>query len=1206
MKRFDLEKPGFEDGVHLIEASAGTGKTYCIVGMVLHLLLSGRCEIDSVLVVTFTNAATDELKCRIRAALTGARRFFSAHLRGKRPVAADGDLDWKLFAEYDDTESVEILTRALGDFDHARICTIHSFCKQVLQENAFECGAPFHTTFVDSDSDLLETAAADFLRQRVVRDRLNTVVARANDWASPGSLARIYRQARRHADAEVIPPVEENLPELQAEMREAAGEAAGAATESPLIENWKEAPFKAGKRPGCPGDDPVSAFEGLAGGDGTVDPEFPLSLTADNLGGVDRKRSILNIGSRFAKSYDAGADPVVRACDRYAAAYRRYRIRLLYDFLQEAGRRFEHAKRQQGILCFDDLLRRTHAALTDARRGSRVADAVREGYRAALIDEFQDTDGLQYAIFRMIFGERPWYIIGDPKQAIYAFRGADVYAYLEARKEAGERESTLDTNWRSHSDLVQAANLLFREQADPDSAPRRIFITEGIAFSGSRPAGDKGTADKNPLRDAAARPLTFLRFDTRFDDAHPAAVVVRSVVAEIIRLLEEGIRLGDRTVQPGDMAVLVNTNRQAAQVQRALAGAGVPAVVGQSGDIYQTEEMGQLLRIMRAVCSPSRADRIRAACATAVWGRNAKWIFELNSDDTRWQEVVAELRGYRERWVDHGFMNMFEQLASRYRVRRRFLARERGERRLTNLLQAAEVAHGEQVRLQLSPDRLVEHLERQRQGDTAGNTEQRELRLETDEKAVQVVTVHKSKGLQYPVVFCPFAWEGRQRMMDTPVVVHEGDRVVCDFGSERIGENLLQADRERLAEEMRKLYVAVTRARQRCYLAWGIPRRKGKKHVDNSALTALLAKHHREQTGNDGEDPETVSAAIDALCAQHPQVMGVREIEGRGRARWSGPEGETEALVEPRKNALTGDRFRTWVMASFSLLTRNRSVELPDHDEVEEGTGGGETAATGIHAFAAGARVGTCLHEIFERADYRRTEGEELRELVERTLTRHDLLRPERHGGAGVADPVETALQMVRRVLRKQLVFPGSATLRLDAVEMADRLAEWEFHCPLSPVVPADLRGVFERYARGWVRDGYAPLLGRLTDRSIEGFLKGYVDLVCRQDDRWFVIDWKSNRLGNDGGGYHEDHLRRAMAEHHYVLQYHLYALALHRYLRLRHREYDYERHFGGVAYAFLRGAADAADCARGFYLDRPPLALIEALDRALGTGVAS
>jgi len=469
------------------------------------------------------------------------------------------------------------------------------------------------------------------------------------------------------------------------------------------------------------------------------------------------------------------------------------------------------------------------------------------------------------------------------------------------------------------------------------------------------------------------------------------------------------------------------------------------------------------------------------------------------------------------------------------------------------------------------------------------------MRLESDADAVQICTVHKSKGLAYGIVFCPFAWEASKGdPRKEAVIAHdpEHDRVICQYPPPDLV--ITEAwERERASEEARLLYVALTRAKHRCYVVWGD---LGSKSARHSALAHVL---------HDGAPPEQWREQLGAFCAEHSSVMAVRDYDAaQPTLPWEKPETTMPELREREFPAGAEKRLSPWRVVSFSSLRAPAVVapaaaETPDYVDPALSQPVEPTPPHGIFGFAKGAKAGTCLHEIFEKCDFARARSDDTAALVAAALRRHGLDDPAAH--AARIDPQRVVVEMLSDVFDSRL---PEADLSLSSVPRDRTLAEWQFHLPVDSVSQPRLADVFARYGRGPVGDRYPPLLRALAAREVHGFLMGFVDLVFTHGERWYVVDWKSNHLGNDVVAYGEEAIVRAMCEHHYVLQYHLYALAVHRHLRQRLRGYDYDRHFGGAAYAFLRGIRTGST--GGWYFDRPPRALIDALDEMMRGDLAA
>lgn len=1188
---FDLVETPIEEGVTLVEASAGTGKTYCITGLVLRLLLEGRAKsIGRILAVTFTNAATDELITRIRERLSEALRVFMGE--------ATEDPFLLALKDQHGAGGALVLREALRNFDDVSICTIHGFCKRILERGAFESGMPFNAEFIQDDTPLVDQAAGDFWRRHFFEDRLLAAVAVAKGW-EPSGFRKHYREWTRYPDTELLPDDVE-LPKAIKRLHQRDRE---------LKELWDRPKIEALlKRKAWRKDQKLSENER----DHTLDQVdlFCIHGAAADLtalecltnAGIDEQ---LHHGKKEGKT--PPRHPFFDACDTWQLALEALEQALIQAFVREVHKTFEAEKGLRHILTFDDLLARLHHALQQKPGGAELSRAMREQFDVALIDEFQDTNAIQYRIFKHAFEGRPLFFIGDPKQAIYGFRGADVFAYLAARK-AAAREHTLNKNWRSHSDLVRAVNAVFERAPDP-------FVLDDILFA---PVESAGKADEKPLCGDDGKPLQWWFVPApggkgKNKDAQTKEkarqLIWDAVVTEIVGLLSTRMKVNGKSLDPGKIAVLVRSNEEARQIQERLRRSNVPSIISKTGDILATREMEELEQVLRAVAEPRRLSAVRVALGTEMLGNSADYIQRLNTDDELLQFVVDELNEFRDEWLRAGFVPMIEKLITRRSVRRRLLAFEDGDRRLTNLLHAIEFLHQADQEHPHSPEGLLHWIGRARVRGS-DDPDRTELRLETDVDAVQISTIHKSKGLEYEIVFCPTLWDGKPIKPDEPVLAHvDANRVVYDLGSPEKAEHVRLAEAERLAQDLRLIYVALTRAKQRCYVAWGAIASSGYGGSTDSALGYLLHADDRSSVVGEAERAVTRMKAVaggikkwqpelEKLVAENREVMNLRVLEeGAEPPVWKRGR-EKQVTLKNREAFLdTDERLDTWQIASFSSLARGGRHDAPDHADPEGPETPDDEAPQGIFAFARGERAGSCLHTIFEKGEFTDARCAGNVKLIKETLERDGLDKKEQHKSD--IEPAEVVTSMLEQVLSTPM--PG-AGFALDEIVARQRLNEWRFYLPLGRLNPRAMSQVFCRHAGGDVGKQYGPQLGALRREEIHGYLTGFVDLVIERKGKWYVLDWKSNHLGNRSDAYGRDAIWRAMCDHNYILQYHLYVVALHRFLRSRISTYDYEKHIGGAWYVFLRGVDGGED--HGWYHDRPKRKLIEALDKLLsGSG---
>lgn len=1164
------------EGRNLLEASAGTGKTYALAALYLRLLLERELPVGELLVVTFTEAATEELRDRIRRRLReGLRAFASAE-------AMPSDAFLRALVERcpDRARAVAALAAALANFDEAAIFTIHGFCARVLSENAFECGSSFDAELVPDTSALGHEVVEDFWRVRLFGESPDFLeyLQEEKGALSPEALLRLLEEAARKPELSILPEgaahdpasVEEACRQAFARVRRAWSEGESDVCrillEDPgldrrryakrYVPNWIEQ-----LREYVCGGSPHARFDNFR------------RFCATELADVTREGSTAPQHPFFER-----CDELRCALEGLREAFARKVTALKADFLRSAREELRRRKREKNLRCYDDLLLDVKLAL-DGPAGGELAATLRRRYRAALIDEFQDTDSVQYAIFRRAFGEgEALFFIGDPKQAIYGFRGADVFSYFAAADEA-EARHTLGTNWRSDPRLVTAVNALFTSRSRPFHLAEIPFV----------PAGSGRTAEEVGLTiDGSPDPSPFRLWfaerpegRTSLGKEEGARRVAEAVSTEIALLLagsrQGRVRLGGSPLAPADVAVLVRSNRQAALIQQALGARGVPSVLQSTGSLFESREAEDAFRLLRALAEPRDEGRIRAALLTDTFGVRGEELAALLADEERWTARLESFREYHDLWLERGILGAARVLLVREHVRERLLPLPDGERRLTNLLHCFEALHRAAAEDDLGPERLVRWLAAQLRDPS--DAEEHQLRLETDAEAVRVVTIHRSKGLEYPVVFCPYCWGG-VRDQDGPVSFHGSgpDRgEFLDLGSAELEAHRQLAAGELLSEDLRLLYVAVTRAKARCYLVWGAFR-----DAERSGLGYLLDPPPLSTCSD-----EELLADLRSLAARAGGTMEVVPLPRPGSAeRFDEAAGPGAGLSVRTFRGRVPEPLR---ISSFTALAS--SSPEPDRPDRDERTHSPRIEVppdpASFLGFPRGARAGQCLHEIFEGLDFARSWGPETEAWLAAKLSEH----------AFEPSWVDVVHRMVEHVLAAPL--PETGGFSLGRLRAEDRAHELEFLFPCAGLTPRGLAEFFRSRAATELSEAFGRRLAELGFARTNGFLKGFIDLVFRADGRYYLLDWKSNFLGADPADYAADALGRAMVDECYVLQYHLYALALHKHLGSRVPGYDYDAHFGGVYYLFLRGVRPDQPGA-GIFYDRPSRELLGDFGRLL------
>ena len=1209
-------------GRKLVESSAGTGKTYAITSLYVRLLLERRLSVGQILVVTFTEAATEDLKRRIRARIREAAAAFATG-EGK-----DEFLSGMLKKTADWTEAHRVLSDTLRMLDEAAIFTIHAFCQRVLQDNAFESASLFEMDFITNQDALLREIVDDFWRVELCPASPLFIRHAWQNGLTPESLLQFVKQGLAWPLLEVIPRTEKPDPKSQTALEEAVWKAYQA-----LATAWVSSKAAVSEI--------LLHYEGLNRNiyrwqavesdlremNAYLSSQSPLSYPAgfEKFCSSKLAKSLKGTYTSPQHAFFDLCEDFRNVCEALQNSFRQSVLALKITLAGFVRSELRKRKRQLHLRSFDDLLLDLHDVLAGPGR-QLLAKSLRQRYAAALIDEFQDTDPLQYAIFQSLFFSEPKmggpttvnptadgetavgptavFLIGDPKQAIYSFRGADVFAYLQAARDVEER-LTLDRNWRSTEELVEAVNRIFQNVRDPFVFPEIEFhpVQAGTTRAEGRSDADEfvweGEASSAPLklwvmqRTEPDKPIN----KGRAKEELPAAVA-----SEIVRWLQAGkngkARVEGEPLAARHVAVLVRTNDEARYIQAALQDLGVPSVIHSDGSVFMSHEALELQRVLVAIAKPGDEGKVRAALATELLGVTGSELARLAQDETGWDGWLETFATHRGLWLDESFMTMVAALITRQQVRSRLLALPGGERRLTNVLHCCELLHQAALKGGLGIEELLKWLAEARQQGGMSRLDDHQIRLETDEQAVRIVTVHKSKGLQYPIVFCPFCWNTGARTGE--VIFHDlkqSGKLVMDIGSVELESHQRIAEREGLAESVRLLYVALTRAQYRCVAVWGAFRDAGE-----SALAYLLHPPAKLEPVN---LVRSLQSHFDALSDETILSDLQRLTEGRcaGIALSNVPQPSPEMYAPPAKQAaglacrtLTCEIPRGWGVASFSSLIAGKAqkTELPDHDSLWRSRG--EEVELPLRPriqtfldFPRGRRAGTALHELFETVDFSLQLVDPARQLVREKLAQF---------GFETAW-LEPVLQMIHDVLSTPLD-PNADAFSLSSLPGARRLHELDFSFPLDLLTSKRLRAAFGVHCSLEFPAALPEALEQLDFVPVRGAMKGFIDLVFERDGRFYLADWKSNFLGGEPEAYRQAALREVMMSELYVLQYHLYAVALDRYLAFRIPEYQYRTHFGGVYYLFLRGMSPQRGSEYGVFRDRPPEALIRELSRCL------
>ncbi|HEX7341149.1 MAG TPA: exodeoxyribonuclease V subunit beta [Rhodanobacteraceae bacterium] len=1162
-------------GRQLIEASAGTGKTWTIAGLYVRLIVERQLPVRQLLVMTFTRAATEELRQRLRdrlalCAMLAARGRVDAEMLDLD--AMDGETAWTLAllrrAQDADKETPEALAArlklAMLSIDEAAIFTIHGFCQRVLETHAALLDdSVAGAELVATDRDLLEDFATDVWLRAAGSDDADELAALRDLAGSPEALVKLiepligFEGTLEPAPGTLPPPAD-----------------TGAAWQA-LTSAWHEH-----------GDAAVAAFgEWFAAGhlskvkfkDGAGDTlrEVAATLAA----GREPDREVL---ARFTQTCIADAvkknkpdfpeQPAFVAVEAWVTAQAAVAARrqawmpiALHRSVDEARVWLARRKRDLARVSYDDLI--TCLAASVAGRGRRhqaLIKALRTQYPVALVDEFQDTDARQFGILEALYGDfGTLCMIGDPKQAIYGFRGGDVHAYLRAARQA-DGHHHLQRNFRSSPAMLRAVEALFTVSTDP----AKTFIEAGIAFESVEPGG--GVADGVLQMDGqTVVPMTFWSVPETVTLVDDIRALMATACARTIATLLRDARLDGAPLVPGKIAVLTGTNAEAVLVQDALHACAVPSVCLRKQSVYASPEARELLRVLDALLVPSSMSRARGALATELLGRSLADLAHMANDEAAWSAALGELADLNACWFARGVAAMIARLAATHAPR--LLALADGERRLSNLLQLGELLEADGRRLageHALRDALATHI---RDADSQNEAEQ--LRLESDAACVQIVTLHRSKGLEYDVVLMPFVgMDGiKAPSKGTCPRFHRDDapvrRLILSGSQPREPVDKAACDavmREERAEDVRTLYVGVTRARHACWVAAG-----------GSTLTHLL--------GDKGDPTALVAAHADIMAQVVPE-----SVDAIGLA-------PVEAAALGAARTFTRRLPRDWWVHSFSQWAAGARDAIAlggaaSDEAVAEEAPAVTTVATSVDVptWPRGPRFGNAVHAVLEKTDFAAWRGShgEIPPSAKNLLTRE--LRAAGFGG----DELARAQASTAPLIAGALNVPVVGGLCLADLAPADRCPEMAFHFGIAGVAPEALIACAHEHGYQKQHADYAHL-----GEHLRGLMTGIIDLVFWHAGQWWIVDYKTNNLGGHAGDYTPDKLPAAIAAHDYDLQYLIYTVALHRWLRLTLGEtYDYERDVGGVRYLFLRGMT----AGEGVFADKPPRALIETLDHLL------
>jgi len=1192
---------------NLIEASAGTGKTYNIQNLYARLILEKKLDIASILVVTFTEAATKELKDRLRNILTDIKIFMESDITNdSRIKAVAGD-------KSSFQEKIDILNKAINNFDSASIFTIHGFCKKILSENAFKCSLPFNFRLETDTKSFVNEILMDFFRKNYYAgDEVLLSILNSSKFELKNLLLFVNNVINDNENVRIIPPEIEtldkfitNLKQLNALCNSDVSQKLYTFINKMISENALKISFQKKfevdwetftSKSEVSGRNYFSIYEKCH--------NFTKLKMLENC--YTKKRNV------FENSFPDELSEFTLLCDEISnfSLEKNLNNILKIECKNYFLEKYKHFKNSLNFLTFNDLVAKTERFLTENKD---FLSKVQSEYNAGLIDEFQDTDPLQYNIFQKIFANesKTLFLVGDPKQAIYGFRGGDIYTYRHVKRELiqiSEQNNqpqifTLSTNFRSSPEIIDSVNSIFSRN--------NSFIDKEINFYNSKSISKD---EKLLLNETTSdcKPIKLVYFQDGFNADTMFKEIAKETLIEVLKILNNeaafivasGVR---RRILPGDLAILITENNDANSIKNLFLKHGIPAVTRSQESVFDSAEAESMKVIFFAILSNGNINLIKAALTTTLFSYPASNIFnfshkiELEDEKTR---IVDFFKNLYHIWKEKSFIEMFTLLISHKNYKHNLLNSTGGVRSYTNIMHISELMHNAELKKKSTPHALFRWFCKQINADTREMNNSSELRLETDNDAVQIMTIHKSKGLEFPIVFCPTIWKFKSKSKNVSYVKshNENHEIIYDIspGEEQIG---LHEDDE-LAEKMRLFYVALTRAKYRCYLHWGKFTKRSeawtspldyifagddKLYAENfGCITKLLDKISRENGENDcipnlGNFVELIKKnkndeKVNTVYSSNNSKTTPRNVRHFNAARIKSNWKVTSfSSILPHKN-------------NFISLEKLHSIEK-DYDQSDSQTNEESTKNNQktIFDFPGGPNTGTCWHEIFEQIDFQDT-IETISNVVKEKLLKYGLLQ--NIDETEQNNRLQIAINMVERVINYK--FNEVDQFSLKSIPISDRLNEMEFHFSLNDSDIPLFTEIINEYAKSIGID--KSTISEIKSIS-GGFMCGFIDLIFRYNGKYYIIDWKSNKINGSSSDFTRHGMLAEISKNFYHAQYLIYSIALIKFLKLHIKNFDYDKDFGGVYYLFLRGINKNGN---GIFYEKPSKKLIIQLENSL------
>jgi exodeoxyribonuclease V beta subunit len=1109
-------------GSNLIEASAGTGKTYSIAVLTLRLIIENEIPIKEILMVTFTKAAVAELEERIRLFIRQAYKVCRGESIGDKTISS---LVQTAVVRAGVDKIQDLLREAVLLLDETSVLTIHSFCQQTLNEFAFETGQLFGAELIQDTSALLQEEMNKFWRRHITVIPVELLRHLQLCDLSRSSISMVVKEhltGKRYfnfspttdytcCDEEHHALVEE-LKSIEAEEAELR-----AALLDHVVADMDDITKRGNANSYCK--------KNLVGK--LDDPKGFL----DELWAKRDRVNVIKIYSTLIERLEICDEAVERRRDKIKELIRKLNCLAINEV--SAGISLHKSAYNQ--MSYEDLIQNLHKALAKKDNSALIA-CLRAKYKAVFIDEFQDTDRMQYEIFQQAYGVNTiLFYIGDPKQSIYAWRKADIFTYFKAQEQV-EHLYSMNNNYRSSASYIEAMNLFFKPQDDFDTFHFQEAQSAIEYIHVDSP--DPNTKGELYYENRVDVPMSIVTAPKKDD-------LCDAVTAQVIELLSSdaySIRNvnGQRSVRPADIGILVRGNREGQIIKSKLASYGIPAVNIGDAKILHSDESRYLLYVLEGMIEISIASINKALLSPFTDFKDA----DIRDMD---EEYAIELfKKYKAIWEKDGVYAALHAFVADYQVKQTLLEKHAtaAERILTNLFQLIELLHSVQTTKKLLPLEVLSWLKRGIEGmDNAGD--EFEQRIESDEESVKIVTIHKSKGLEYNIVLAPFL-----DLMITNKHSHcsyrdhlDGEYVSIEKAALTIEQK--EAYETQLEQENRRLiYVAVTRAVYKCFLF-----KNNASMFNKSSLSVFLKALHQAPTN-------IIRFSDEQLETPSEYYYASVEVQSPPKR------------IKPVKFELAQ---QNWRKMSYTMLKGRHDVSVKSSSSEQQD----DYDHFIFSQLRKGATTGNMLHDIFENIAF--DDNSKWDYAIRNAVQRFAPLQAERY--------TPMLKMMLDQVLNASIDL-GEGAFSLTDVNTSNSIHELEFDFTVSPFQVSDLNHF-----------GHTEMNIEVNDyRELEGVMNGKIDLFFEHRGKYYVLDWKSNYLGDAISDYAEDGLRTAMNENNYHLQYLLYTVATKKYLESRLPSFDYETQFGGVIYLFVRGLR--MDLNHGVFATRPQKQLIERLER--------